>query len=369
MLSQPNSRRYHGEDLERAGEMITRVRYERGEDPLDVLCHLADAPDATIAAANDAICNVSCERVGIAAREYVLGPLPAGQSRRRAARHQKRLQTAGFSSDAVARFLDDLCINAPRLALTDLPSILLTAAALESGQDLDRLALDTFIAEGQRIDVRTLLTTTAASITAQTRGGERVISASIAVARDSFSGLTAQITTRCDTEPASVRHVIAARDVAKQSSEFQANHAGEIARFSAVCRDLRRGRATVDDLFAAAWSLERALDRWTFPVPARVRTILGERAERTAMMARFDDVLTERACGIAIPNVVLWGEAAMALAAVTDSSREAQACFEAARQVAAAFLEAEQEPISRLALELAPHTELTEQDITRVLGT
>ncbi len=145
MSSQSNSRRYRGDYIEQAGEMTTRVRYERGEDPLDVLGYLTDVPDAAIAAAKDAISNVFCECVGIAVREFVLGPLPPGQSRRRKARHLRCLTAVSIEHAALPGVLDKLQINAQQLAVADSPSILLIADAIEAGQDLDDLAFDRLI--------------------------------------------------------------------------------------------------------------------------------------------------------------------------------------------------------------------------------
>ena len=344
------------------------MRFKRGELHLDVLSRPADATDTTVAEDQDAVRDVTCESVGIAIREFVLEPLSAGQMRRRDARHLRCLVAAGITPDAAPSGLRGLRFKTELLAINDVPSSVLVTDALASSVDLDDLALSRLLGEGQRIGYNTQLTATGASIVAHIPGGERVTSASIALAHDPLSELTAEIATFRDTEPAMVRDVLADREAVKQSSEFDANSDQDITRLVQLGRGLRRGRGTDDSLIDAVWPLTRTAAPMCGPIPAPVPAVLRDRAERTAMIARINDILTERACGIIIPNFVGWGTAALALADTTNSPREAKARFRAARQATAAFLEAEHEAISLIALELARRTTLTEHDITRVLG-
>ena len=358
----------NGDLLEQAGALTTRLRFRRGELLFDVLSRPADATDAAVAEARNVVREVTAESVGIAIREFVLAPLSAGQLRRRDARHLRYLIAAGIAPDAAPPGLSRLRFKAELLAINDVPSIVMVADPLASGHDVDELMLSRLLGDGQRIGYNTQLTATGASVVARIRGGEHVTSASINLARDPLSGLTAEITTRRDSEPKVVRDVLAVRDAVKQSPEFDATGDQDIARLFQLGRDLRRGRGTADSLIDAAWPLARTADALCGPIPAPVRVVLQDRATQTAMIARCNEVITERACGIAIPNFAGWVTAALALADITDSHREAKARFQSARQVAAAFLDAEQEAISRIALEVARRTTLTEHDITRVLG-
>jgi len=137
-----------------------------------------------------------------------------------------------------------------------------------------------------------------------------------------------------------------------QSKAFHDAHPDLVASVMETTRQFQRGRLPLHAFVDTLQRLERAVDTAIWPVDSAFYPALGEAADLEARISLAIESIYERTTGVAVPVWTSRGVAAMALARLPVSPREAVGRYEAHRASAIEFIDRHSNQIRLVTIEL-----------------